>query len=46
MSLYAASNIAGVVSSMGKRGYASLKGLILNAKNIENEQELAKLLLA
>ncbi len=40
MSLYAASNIAGAVNSMGKRGYASLKGLILNAKNIENEQEL------
>jgi nitrogenase iron protein NifH len=40
MSLYAASNIAGAVNSMGKRGYATLRGLILNAKNIENEQEL------
>lgn len=40
MSLYAASNIAGAVNGMGKRGYASLRGLILNAKNIENEQEL------
>lgn len=40
MSLYAASNIASAVKSFGKRGYASLKGLILNAKNIENEDEL------
>ncbi|MDF2921560.1 MAG: nifH1 4 [Paenibacillaceae bacterium] len=40
MSLYAASNIVGAVRSFGKRGYASLRGLILNAKNIENEQEL------
>jgi nitrogenase iron protein NifH len=40
MSLYAASNIAYAVKSFGKRGYASLKGLILNAKNIEKEEEL------
>lgn len=40
MSLYAAANIAHAVKSFGKRGYASLRGLILNAKNIENEQEL------
>lgn len=40
MSLYAASNIAGAVKSFGKRGYACLRGLILNAKNIESEQEL------
>lgn len=40
MSLYAASNIAHAVKSFGKRGYASLKGLIFNAKNIENEPEL------
>ena len=39
MSLYAASNIAGAVKSFSKRGYASLRGLILNAKNIENEDE-------
>ncbi|MGN9164492.1 nucleotide-binding protein [Tissierellaceae bacterium HCP3S3_D8] len=40
MSLYAASNIAYAVKSFGNRGYASLKGLILNAKNIEGEDEL------
>lgn len=40
MSLYAASNIAYAVKSFGKRGYASLRGLILNSKNIENEEEL------
>ena len=40
MSLYAASNIARAVNSFGSRGYASLKGLIFNAKNIEGEDEL------
>ncbi|SHI14707.1 nitrogenase iron protein NifH [Sporobacter termitidis DSM 10068] len=40
MSLYAASNIARAVGSFGKRGYATLRGLILNAKNIEGENEL------
>lgn len=40
MSLYAASNIAYAVKSFGKRGYASLRGLILNAKNIQGENEL------
>jgi nitrogenase iron protein NifH len=40
MSLYAASNIAGAVKSFGKRGYASLRGLILNAKNIPDEDAL------
>lgn len=40
MSLYAAANIAYAVKSFGKRGYASLMGLILNAKNIENEDAL------
>lgn len=40
MSLYAAANIAHAVKSFGKRGYATLLGLILNAKNIENEDEL------
>lgn len=40
MSLYAATNIAHAVKSFGKRGYASLKGLILNSKNIENEHQL------
>lgn len=40
MALYAADNISHAVKSFGKRGYASLKGLIFNAKNIENEDEL------
>ncbi len=40
MSLYAACNIASAVKSFGKRGYASLRGLILNGKNIENEDAL------
>lgn len=40
MSMYAASNISTAVSQFKNRGYASLKGLILNAKNVENEQEL------
>lgn len=40
MSLYAASNIALAVKNFGQKGYASLKGLIYNAKNIENEDKL------
>ena len=40
MSLYAATNISHAVQSFGKRGYATLRGLIHNAKNIENEDEL------
>lgn len=42
MSLYAASNIAHAVKSFGSRGYASLKGLILNAKNILEEEALVQ----
>lgn len=40
MALYAASNIAQAIKNFGRRGYARLQGIILNAKNIENEQEL------
>jgi nitrogenase iron protein NifH len=40
MSLYAANNIASAIRNFGKRGYAQLRGLILNAKNIENEIEI------
>lgn len=40
MSLYAASNIAHAVKSFGKRGYATLRGLIFNAKNFAGEGEL------
>ena len=39
MSMYAASNISTAVNQFKKRGYASLKGLILNAKNFENEED-------
>jgi nitrogenase iron protein NifH len=42
MSLYAAGNIAHAVKSFGKRGYATLRGLILNAKNIEGEADLVE----
>ncbi|GMQ61602.1 nitrogenase iron protein NifH [Vallitalea maricola] len=42
MSMYAASNIAKAVRQFSNREYASLGGLILNAKNIENEGELVK----
>ena len=40
MSMYAASNISRAVAQFKSRGYAELKGLILNAKNVENEKEL------
>lgn len=42
MSMYAASNIAKAVEQFGDRGYASLGGLILNAKNVEDEQQLVE----
>ena len=42
MSMYAASNITTAVNQFKNRGYASLKGLILNAKNVENEYELVQ----
>lgn len=40
MSLYAANNISQAIKGFGKRGYAKLRGLILNAKNIENETQI------
>lgn len=40
MSMYAAANISRAVAQFKLRGYAQLKGLIFNAKNIENEREL------
>lgn len=40
MALYAASNISQAIKNFGKRGYATLKGIILNAKNIVDEQEI------
>lgn len=42
MSLYAAHNIAQAIRGFGKRGYAELRGLILNAKNIENELDIVE----
>ena len=42
MSLYAASNIASAVKNFGKRGYAQYSGVILNSRNIENEEALVK----
>ncbi len=37
MSLYAATNIASAVNQFSNKGYAKLRGLILNAKGVENE---------
>lgn len=42
MSLYAATNIASAIDAFKERGYARLKGLILNCKNIENEREIVE----
>ncbi|MFI3210200.1 MAG: nitrogenase iron protein NifH [Peptostreptococcaceae bacterium] len=42
MALYAANNISQAIKSFGSRGYAKLKGIILNAKNIENEVEIVE----
>ncbi|MCT4542971.1 MAG: nitrogenase iron protein NifH [Vallitalea sp.] len=42
MSMYAASNIVKAVKQFSNREYATLGGLILNAKNIENEEELVR----
>ncbi|MGL4571474.1 MAG: AAA family ATPase [Clostridium sp.] len=40
MSMYAATNISSAVKNFKSKGYATLKGLILNGKNVENEKEL------
>ncbi len=40
MALYAASNIASAVHNFDKRGYAQLAGLVLNSRNVENEEAL------
>lgn len=42
MSMYAASNISTAVKQFKNKGYASLKGLILNAKNVEDEVDLVE----
>jgi nitrogenase iron protein NifH len=42
MSLYAASNIAQAVKNFAGRGYAVLRGIILNRRNIDNERALTE----
>ncbi|MDB8793541.1 nitrogenase iron protein NifH [Romboutsia sp. 1001216sp1] len=42
MSMYAASNISTAVNQFKSRGYASLKGIILNAKNVDGEVKLVE----
>ena len=45
MSLYAAGNIVKAVKSFEARGYASVKGVILNRRNVEDEEvEVARFL--
>lgn len=39
MSIYAAANIALAVQNFEERGYASLGGIILNRRNVKNEDE-------
>lgn len=39
MSLYAANNICMAVKNFEDRGYASVKGIVLNRRNIENERK-------
>jgi nitrogenase iron protein NifH len=46
MSMYAASNISSAVKQFKSKGYAELKGLILNAKNVEDEVKLVEKLCA
>ncbi len=40
MSLYAATNISTALEQFKSKGYATLKGLILNAKGVDGEREL------
>lgn len=42
MALYAADNIARAVKNFASRGYARVAGLILNARNVENEREIVE----
>lgn len=39
MALYAANNIKTAVDNFADRGYAKVKGIIMNRRNIENEEE-------
>lgn len=42
MSMYAASNISSAVNQFKSRGYARVKGLILNHKNVKDETSLVQ----
>lgn len=42
MALYAADNISRAIKAFEKRSYAKVAGLILNAKNIENERAIVE----
>jgi nitrogenase iron protein NifH len=42
MSLYAACNISSAVNQFSSRGYARLKGLILNAKGVQDEKVIVQ----
>ena len=42
MALYAANNICTAVQNFADRGYAQVRGLILNRRNLENEYEKVK----
>ena len=39
MALYAANNIQSAVKNFADRGYAQVKGILLNHRNVENERE-------
>lgn len=41
MAIYAAANIAMAISGFGERGYAGLGGIILNRRDVKNEDEKA-----
>ena len=42
MSLYAASNLASAVKNFGKRGYAHYAGVILNSRNVPDEENTVR----
>ena len=42
MALYAADNISQSVKNNSSRGYAKVKGLVLNKRNVPNEDEIVK----
>ena len=42
MALYAANNIASAVENFVDRGYAKVRGIILNRRNVPNEEEKVK----